>query len=224
MLGSEIRRPPRAATVPGRGMVRRSPWQRMGSVVWFAMALWVPCVVVGCSNTPTLEPLEGVTLGQDGLFRGMDLEGVSEQDAFLRLLQRVKSHFGSGSVFHDADLRTVEVERPFDGRAARVRFMAQVAAVEGGSRIELFTRIEELREDISEDPQNPWIASDPDRDLLLENFFFNALREDLVVAPEARRRLNALENSAPENHASDNPASDNPAPDSHVPARPSGGA
>lgn len=161
-----------------RGWAARRAFAR-ASLMW---AAWT----AGC-GAPTPEPPPGVAVGADGLFRTLDFDDVPTSRTYDTLLDVVKLHFGGGAVFQDPERGTIQVVRAFQNRPKRVQFFAQVSSIGkgAGSRVELFSRVEELREDVGDDPENPWVASDPDRDLPLEDFVFQALREDLALTSDA---------------------------------------
>lgn len=150
--------------------------------VLLVFALWIP----GCSAPEDPFPLEGVTYDGEQVFRGVDLPGVAEDAAFEELVRLAKLHFGSGSMFVDAENRTLMLRRNFSGVPRRVTFYGQVVPTGGGSRVEVFTRLEELPDRLEGTSGDPWVAADPDRDFKLENVVLQWVREDLLYgAPES---------------------------------------
>lgn len=143
--------------------------------------LSLPCFA-GLACAPTIDPenVEGISKSDDELFRYVDFPGVAADLAFTTLRDVVKLRFAGGGLVEDAERMTVETTpRPLTNSSLRVTLFGQVSAIEGGARIELFGRMEELRDDLSSHPTEPWQYVGADAKL--ENFLFQELWDRLMV-------------------------------------------
>ncbi|MFH0946999.1 MAG: hypothetical protein V2A76_17550 [Planctomycetota bacterium] len=136
----------------------------------------------GCSSTPDPLAVEGITLSEDEIFRQADYPGVGPLKVYEVARQILRVHFAGGAFIESPETLTLEVPpRGFHGAPRRVQVFLRVVAVEGGSRAEIFCMIEELRDDLLERADEPWVFLG--RDAELENLILHEIWDAVMVAP-----------------------------------------
>jgi hypothetical protein len=150
------------------------------------MNRWRGCCVVlvlaiaGCGPKVDYEDIEGVHRSDDLFFRYVDFPDTSVDEAFLALERLLRLRFAGARLAIDREAKTIETEpRPFRDAPNRVTVYGQVSAVATGARIELFAKIDRLRDDLRSAPDSPWTYVGGDAQL--ENQLFEELWDGLVV-------------------------------------------
>lgn len=133
-----------------------------------------------CGPSVDYEDIEGVFRAEDEFFRYVDYPDTSKQEAFLTLEQLFRLRFAGSRLSIDREALTLETDPlPFSDSPNRVTVYGQVTERENGARIELFAKVDRLRDDLRELPESPWKYIGGDAQL--ENKLFEELWEVLVV-------------------------------------------
>lgn len=133
-----------------------------------------------CGPSVDYEDIEGVFRAEDEFFRYVDYPSTTRQEAFLTLEQLFRLRFAGSRLSIDRDASTLETDPlPFSDSPYRVTVYGQVSERDSGARIELFAKVDRLRDDLREIPESPWKYIGGDAQL--ENKLFEELWEVLVV-------------------------------------------
>lgn len=133
-----------------------------------------------CGPTVDYEDIEGVHRSEDLLFRYVDYPETTVDEAFVALERLLRLRFAGARLAIDREARTIETEpRPFRDAPNRVTVYGQASTQEAGARIELFAKVDRLRDDLKDAPESPWMYIGGDAQL--ENKLFEELWDELVV-------------------------------------------
>jgi hypothetical protein len=145
-------------------------------------SIWVVAALsfAGCAPTVDWENVEGIERAPDEVFRLVDYPETTADDAFAALERVFRLRFTGRRLLFDREARTLETEpMPFSQSAKRVTVYGQVSANGAAARVELFAKIERLRDDLTSNLQEPWIYIGADAKL--ENALLEELWDILVV-------------------------------------------
>ncbi len=140
-------------------------------------------LAAGCRTEPDPQDVEGIVDAADGVFRVLDVPAAPPNETYAAARAIVRTRFAGGSIVEDPAERTIELlPRPFESSPNRVRLYLRVFAAEGdGSRVEIFCPVDELRDDVRDEPSDPWRFIG--RDAKLENRILHEIWDTLTIAP-----------------------------------------
>ncbi|MBK6939767.1 MAG: hypothetical protein IPH13_06100 [Planctomycetes bacterium] len=148
---------------------------------WSASVL-LAAALSACASEPNPLDAPGIEWSEDEVFRYRDFPGHAADEVFRIARGVLRLRFAGGSMIEDAAAGKLQTSpRGFSRMNRRVTMYAQISAIDGGARVEVFAPIEEMLDDPREDPENPWRTIG--RDGLLEN----VILEDVYAAIETRR-------------------------------------
>jgi hypothetical protein len=144
------------------------------------LTLLAALALCGCASSLDPQDVEGIGESEDEIFRYMDFPGIAADEGFTAVERLVRLRLAGTRLTSDPQTRTLETApRSFATSPQRITLFAGVSPIDEGCRIELFARVERLRENLKVDPATPWEFVG--RDAVLENKLFQELW-DLLVA------------------------------------------
>ncbi|MBI4878113.1 MAG: hypothetical protein HY812_00420 [Planctomycetes bacterium] len=150
------------------------------------LALLVLLLATACSSAGDPQDVEGIGMAGDEVFRCLELPDADPVRVYdvARALLRV--HFAGGRLIEDPVGRRLEVlPRAFSSSPRRLQVFLEVLPAEQGTRVEIFCKVDELRDDVAENPAEPWRFAG--RDAELENLLLHEIWDEVVVRPAEGR-------------------------------------
>ena len=139
-------------------------------------------LLLGCSATTDPLDVEGIRLAEDEVFRQAEYPRADPDQVYEVARRLLRTHFAGGPVIEDPARRTIEIPaRGFHGAPRRVQVFLNVLALEDGARVEIFCKVDQLREDVLKNVENPWEFLG--RDAELENLILHEIWNAVMVAP-----------------------------------------
>lgn len=140
------------------------------------------CCVAACSSSPDPLDVDGIGFAEDEVFRQIEIPGANADLVYENSRRILRLHFAGGRLIEDGANRSVEVlPRGFNSSPRRIQVFLRVAEGAAGSRVEIFCKVDELREDLKDDPTDPWRFIG--RDANLENRLLHEIWDAVVILP-----------------------------------------
>ncbi len=150
------------------------------------LALLLPVLAAACSSSGDPQDVEGIGLAGDEVFRCLDVPDADPGRVYEVARALLRVHFAGGRLIEDPAGRKLEVlPRAFSSSPRRLQVFLEVLPAEQGARVEIFCKVDELREDLAENPAEPWRFAG--RDAALENLLLHEIWDEVVVRPAEGR-------------------------------------